>query len=65
MPNTSHYRIFDYWKDKAFTSSGEIKSLRDCKSFLEVETVVIDWGEPCCWACGEYAVKDKELLRFF
>ena len=65
MPNTSHYRIFDYWKDKAITASGDVKALRDCKSLLDVEIVVGDWGEPCCWACGKYAVKDKELLNFF
>ena len=65
MPNTSHYRIFDYWKDKAITSTGEITPLRECESLSEVEVVVYDWGEPCCWACGKAAVKDNVLHSFF
>lgn len=65
MPNTSHYRIFDYWKDKVVFSSGEVKSTRECKPSADSEMVIYDWGEPCCWACGRYAVKDKELHQFF
>lgn len=65
MPNTSHYRIFDYWKDKLILSSGELKTTRECKPSLDEECVVEDWGEPCCWACGEPAINDRELERFF
>lgn len=65
MPNTSHYRIFDYWKDKVISSSGEVRTTRECKPSPDLEVVVEDWGEPCCWACGKYAVKDEELRRFF
>lgn len=65
MPNTSHYRIFDYWKDKVILPSGEVKTTRECKPSADLAIVVEDWGEPCCWACGEYAVKDEELRRFF
>ena len=65
MPNTSHYRIFDYWKDKVMLSSGEVKLVTECKPTLTEELVVEDWGEPCCWACGEPATNDQELVRFF
>lgn len=65
MPNTSHYRIFDYWKDKVILSSGEVKITNECKPSSDLELVVYDWGEPCCWACGKPAINDKELHRFF
>lgn len=65
MPTTSHYRIFDYWKDKVILSTGEVKSTRECKPSADLEMVVRDWGEPCCWACGCPAIKDEELNRFF
>lgn len=64
MPNTSHYRIFDYWKDKAILPSGEVTSMDD-ESSSGLEWVVSDWGEPCCWACGDPAINDEELIRFF
>lgn len=64
MPNTSHYRIFDYWKDKFIVSSGEVKTTKECKHSFSDEWVVEDWGEPCCWACGEHAIKDEDLMRF-
>ena len=65
MPNTSHYRIFDYWKDKAILASGDVVTKRDGKSSVDLEWVVDDWGEPCCWACGDLAIGDEDLGRFF
>ena len=65
MPNTSHYRIFDYWKDKAILSSGDVILSRDGKSSVDLEWVIDDWGEPCCWACGDRAIGDEDLSRFF
>lgn len=65
MPNTSHYKIFDYWKDKIILPSGEIKLFDERDPSSDFELVVNDWGEPCCWACGRPAIKDEELLRFF
>lgn len=65
MPNTSHYRIFDYWKDKIITSSGDVMDINARKSKLEYEFVIDDWGEPSCWACGELAIGDDALCRFF
>ena len=53
---TSHYAIFDYWKDKVICENGNISS-----DILEKGVEVItDWGEPCCWACGKPFVSDYE-----
>lgn len=65
MPSTSHYRIFDYWKDKVILSSGEVKTTRERKTSDDYEVVVYDWGEPCCWACEKPAIHDQDLERFF
>ena len=53
------YDIFDYWKDKAITKDGEIvieTGYEGCdeEKFDIANTipVVIDWGEPQCFACG-------------
>lgn len=40
-------------------------AVKDREFALEYEIVVDDWGEPSCWACGEPAIGDKELIRFF
>lgn len=65
MPTTSHYRIFEYWKDKVILSTGEIKSKHERKPSDDYEIVVYDWGEPCCWACEEPAIRNQDLERFF
>ena len=65
MPNTSHYRIFDYWKDKVILPSGEVKTTQECKPAAGLEMVVWDWDDPCCWACGEPALKDEAFRQFF
>lgn len=63
----SHYRIFDYWKDRAITKSGVDVDINDF-SDQSVE-VIIDWGEPCCWACGrevdlrQYKNYDSDLAQ--
>ena len=46
----SHFSIFEYWKDKAILENGEIVDGRTTKSEGCVR-VMIDWGEPSCWAC--------------
>lgn len=53
--NTSHYSIFEYWKDKFLKENGSIDSDGDYS-----EMVVRDWGEPCCWGCGKPIVSKKE-----
>lgn len=64
MPNTSHYSIFKYWKDKAITKDGDILTYEDKGDRTDCHWVILDPGEPCCWACGKYAVKDDELESF-
>lgn len=53
--STQHYKIFDYWKDRSITSSGEV-----VKGGLQGECVIIDWAEPNCWACGRRAIRDAK-----
>ena len=64
MPNTSHYSIFEYWKDKVITKEGEVLKWEDKGNRTDCHLVILDQGEPCCWACGKYAVKDDELESF-
>lgn len=49
---TTHYAIFDYWKNKAITDDGFVVD----KPEQDSVQVVYDWGEPCCWGC------DKPIL---
>lgn len=49
--NVQHYKIFDYWKDKAITKDGDIVDVNDEKYFNSSIEVVCDWGEPECFAC--------------
>ena len=47
----AHYKIFDYWKDKAITKNGDIVDVNDEKYFDCSIEVVYDHGEPECFAC--------------
>lgn len=49
--NIQHYKIFDYWKDKAITNDGEVVDVNDERYFNSSIEVVYDWGEPECFAC--------------
>jgi hypothetical protein len=43
----NNYQIFDYWKDKN----------------IDNQPILIDWGEPSCWACNkQILVETQELL---
>lgn len=64
MPNTSHYSILEYWKDKVITREGEVLKYEDKGDRTDCHLIIVDRGEPCCWACGKYAVKDDELELF-
>lgn len=48
--NTSHFAIFDYWKNKCIDQCGNVFVEGDA-DYSKTEPVVYDWGEPCCWAC--------------
>lgn len=47
----SHEVIFDYWRDKFITESGEV-ILDDHGRYDDAIPVVEYPTEPCCWACG-------------
>lgn len=51
-PNTPHFQIFDYWKDKCIDSRGNVHINDDTVDIQSTEAVVYDWGEPACWGCG-------------
>ena len=54
----SHFSIFDYWKDKAILENGEVVDGRHIPSQNYIR-IMIDWGEPSCWAC------DKPILTTY
>lgn len=53
---TSHYAIFDYWKNKIIGEDGNVTTDKSDKGIY----VIVDWGEPCCWACGKPFVSEYE-----
>ena len=56
---TSHFKIFDYWKDKIIEENGNVTN--DITS--QGIDVVGDWGEPCCWGCGKPIIGEYEKNR--
>ena len=60
--NIPHYDIFKYWKDKAILHNGDVVHL-EYPLGADVEQVVFDWGEPCCWACGKPIISPYEENR--
>lgn len=61
---TSHSAIFEYWKDKAITKDGGI-ILEESHKETNSIPVVIDWGEPECWACRRSVrnIEDYETYK--
>lgn len=58
--NLPHSDIFEYWKDKAILENGEVVEIREAlNGNNKYQTIVDDWGEPCCWAC------DKPILTTY
>lgn len=59
--NTSHFEIFNYWKNKCIDQYGNV-FINGSASYGKTEQVVYDWGEPCCWACdsGTYVWECEE-----
>lgn len=59
--STSHYKIFDYWKDKCISEDGGVH-IEGEYDYSKSIAVVEDWGEPTCWGCGKpIKVEDEEL----
>ena len=54
--STTHFQIFDYWKDKHIYADGTVRATYNGKSLQ----VVTDWGEPMCWGCGKPIVGNYE-----
>lgn len=53
--NTSHYRIFDYWKDKCIDKYGNCYTEGTVDYDITIP-MVYDWGEPECFACRMSAI---------
>lgn len=52
---TTHYEVFDYWKDKSIDKHGTCYT-GDNIDFHNTIPIVKDWGEPECYACGCSAI---------
>lgn len=57
---TTHFKIFEYWRDKAIKKNGNVISTRDM-SLIEDAEVIEDWFYPCCWACGRPVVRESRM----
>lgn len=56
---TKHSDIFEYYKDKCITENGTVEidvgydGHDESKANVDNSIpVIVDWGEPCCFACG-------------
>lgn len=49
--NIPHFKIYEYWKDKSITKTGEVVSVGDEHADSPVFVVESDF-EPSCWGCG-------------
>lgn len=57
--STQHFKIYEYWKDKAITKDGREVPL----DTEEKDTIVVvkDWGEPMCWGCSKPIITHYEM----
>ena len=60
---TSHYKIYDFWKDKAITPKGNVINTRDSHT-LDDKIAVDDPYVPRCWGCGQPVVRDSQLDKW-
>ena len=60
---TSHYKIYEYWRDKVITSDGQVVTLADDYSFAD-KVVVDDDYSPRCWGCGSPVVRDSKIDKW-
>ncbi len=58
----SMYKIFDYWKDKCITETGDVEidygydgCNKEQLDLVDSIGVIEDWGEPSCFCCGAWA----------
>lgn len=62
--STTHFQIFDYWKDKAICRNGNIINVDEVEDFDEQIVIIEDDYEPICFGCGKpiigyYEKEDK------
>lgn len=57
--NTSHYTIYEHWRDKVIHPDGSISD--SIKDGLADVDIVPDSYVPRCWACGTPVVRDGKL----
>lgn len=55
MPNASE--IVKYWMNKGLTPKGDVVDLLAKEHDADVKMVIVDIGEPSCWACDSPIVK--------
>lgn len=48
-----HSEIVEYWKNKGITPDGKVVNLNEIEFDKDVKLVVMDIGEPVCWACDK------------
>lgn len=59
---TTHYEIFDYWKDRYIDELGNCYSGYPVEhDTAEIIAIVNDWGEPECFACGKSAIDYDDM----
>lgn len=58
---TTHFEIFNYWKDKYIDERGNYYSGYPKHHIGEVIAIVNDWGEPECFACGCSAIDYEHM----
>lgn len=56
---TSHYKIYNYWRDKIIHQDGQVTT--DGNGCLEDEVVVEEHYYPRCWGCGLPVVRDSKI----
>lgn len=60
--NVEHYKIMDYWRDKAICKNGDVitESEANKRKLGDTISVIKDWGEPMCWGCSKPIIGEYE-----
>lgn len=58
----SHYKIMNYWRDKAICKNGKVITENEAREmgFKNTIAVVKDCGEPMCWGCSKPIISSYE-----
>lgn len=63
MPN--HSEIVEHWKNKGITPDGEVVNLNETGFDKDIKLVVMDIGEPVCWACDNSINKAYNNSKYY